>query len=572
MKKIITSLIIALVLNIATVSIFAQTNDKQTGKWGDQGDGTFRNPILPSDYSDPDVIRVKDDYYMISSTFQLSPGMVILHSKDLVNWETISYATPNISTLGESMNYSKMNEYNKGIYAGSIRYHNDSFHICYTTLNHGIFISKSKLISGPWKTEYLKDMYGKPITAIWWDDPCPLWDDDGKAYFVASKLRGGWTPRLFSMNDAGTQLLDAANDSMNIAGKCKSGDGSMYCNKKTGEGNKLYKINGTYYLYHNEVTKPENYRISIMHRSKYIYGTHEDGTPGTSENPGKYEEKKMLHNAAVTDLEPNQGGLVQIPSGEWYFLTQQGKGSAWGRAIVLLPVKWMDGWPIPGILDKDSIGTIQWQCKKPILRFPKTFTQGSDEFNWPVLKKDWQWNYEPKPKKYSLTERKGYLRLYAYQPLKTDSLFYAGSTICQRYFKSDSVCATIKVDINKMEDGQEAGLAHFNGGVTYSSIGVSQKNGIKRLRFDNHQTVKYFDTLSSSIKTIYFRTEVDANLNSHFEYSLNGQEFHPLGDNYILRWGKYRGDYMGIYNYNNLNEKGYVDVDWFHYDFSEKVK
>lgn len=555
-------------LLLLSITSFAQITDHQTGKWGDQGDGTYRNPILPSDYSDPDVIRVGNDYYLISSTFQLSPGMVIMHSKDLVNWQTISYATPDISILGESMNYSTMSEYNKGIYAGSIRYHNDSFHICYTTLNHGIFISKSKKITGPWKTQHLLDKFGNPITAKMWDDPCPLWDDDGKAYFVASKLLQGWTPRLFRMNDAGTQLLDAINDSMNVPGKCKSGDGAMYCNKRTGEGNKLYKINGMYYLYHNEVTQPERYRIAMMHRSKYIYGVKEDGTPGTADSPGKYEERKLLRNAVKSDLEPNQGGFVQTPDGKWYFLTQQGKGSGWGRADNLLPVQWIDGWPIPGVPDSDNIGTIQWQAKKPIDGFPLVYPQGSDEFNTATLNPIWQWNYQPKPDKYSLTERKGYLRLYAYNPLKTDSFFTVGSTLCQRYFKGDTATVTTKIDITNMQDGQEVGLAHFNGGVNYSSIGISQNNGIKRLRFDYDHKITYYDTVAAHVKVVYLRTAVDANLSSHFEYSVDGSHFASLGNQYLLRWGKYRGDYMGIYNYNNLAEKGFVDIDWFHYEFS----
>ena len=567
-KRLLITILIAL-LNFPSF-LFAQITDKQTGKWGDQGDGTYRNPILPSDYSDPDVIRVGKDYYLISSTFQLSPGMVIMHSKDLVNWETISYATPDVSVIGENMNYTQMKEYNRGIYAGSIRYHNDSFHICYTTLGQGIFISKAKKITGPWITEHLKDKFGNPITANGWDDTCPFWDDDGNAYFVTSKLKGGWTPRLFRMNDAGTQLLDAINDSMNIPGKCKSGDGTMYCNKKTGEGNKLYKINGMYYLYHNEVTVPEHYRISIMHRSQYLYGTNDDGTPGTPDHPGKYEEKKMLHNAVTTDLEPNQGGLVETPDGQWYFLTQQGKGSAWGRASNLLPVKWIDGWPIPGIPDKDTIGTMQWSVKKPINGYPIVFPQGSDEFNEGVLNPKWQWNYQPNHKSYSLTERKGWLRLMAYKPLKSDSFFFAGNTLCQRYFKTDTSTVVLKMDISKMKNGEESGFAHFNGGVNYSSIGVSQKDGIRRLRFDNNHKVDFYDTLSSTIKVIYFRTCIDGKLNSHFEYSTDEKSFIRLGDNYQLRWGKYRGDYMGIYNYNNLSENGFVDIDWFHCEFKNR--
>ena len=540
-----------------------------TNKWGDQGNGTFLNPILPADYSDPDVIRVGKDYYLIASTFQLSPGNVIMHSKDLVNWQTIGYATPDIAKITENLNYTKMNNYSRGFYAASIRFHNDTFYLHFTTLSEGIFVCKSKKITGPWTTEQMKDMYGKPLKCSWFDDPCPLWDDDGNAYFVSSKLKSGWIPRLFKMSQNGTQILDACNDSLNLGGIRKSLDGTVYCDKKTAEGNKLYKINGIYYFFHNEVTKPEGYRTAIFHKSKYFYGTKSDGSAGTAQEPGKYDEIKFLRNALNSDLEPNQGGLIDTPDGKWYFITHQGKGSPWGRPMSLLPIEWKEGWPKVIKRDTGDVGNLIWEpIKKPVQGYTFKAPQGSDNFESSNLGYQWQWNYQPKPNSYSLVEKKGYLRMYAYKPIQPDTFFKAGNTLCQRYFKSDSVVATVKIDFDKTENGQVFGLAHFNGGVNYSSLGVVKKSGQSILRYENDKKFYYLDTLSNKTQTIWLQTKVDSKYKSYFLYSLDGNKFTPIEGIYNLSWGKYRGDYIGIFNYNNETETGYVDVDWFDYKFS----
>ena len=244
---------------------------QQTGKWGDQGDGTYRNPILPSDYSDPDVIRVGSDYYLISSTFHFSPGMVILHSNDMVNWETVGYAVDDLTKLGPELNWDKMNRYNTGIYAGSIRYHKGIFYIHFHSYLEGFFVATATNPAGPWKVQPMLDKNNKPLRVPKWDDVCPFWDDDGKAYMVGSKPNGAWYPHLFRMSEDGVKLLDADSASMVKTGPQPEGEGAVIYDKRSAEGNKIYKIDGYYYLFHNEVTKPENVRIGMMKRSRYIY-------------------------------------------------------------------------------------------------------------------------------------------------------------------------------------------------------------------------------------------------------------------------------------------------------------
>jgi beta-xylosidase len=408
------------------------------------------------------------------------------------------------------------------------------------------------------------DKNHKPLLVPKWDDVCPFWDDDGKAYMVASQTNGAWYPHLFRMSDDGTQLLDADADAMEKTQQIP-GKGTIIYDKRTSEGNKIYKINGYYYLFHNEVTKPENVRIGMMKRSKYIYGTRPDGTAGTADNPGVYETHKMFRQSTVTDREPNQGGLLQTPDGKWYFITHQGHASPEGRTLCLLPVKWVDGWPIPGELDSEGIGGLIWAAPKPVAGFPFTKPMGSDEFDAKKLSNIWQWNYQPRADKWSITERPGYLRLHAFRPIETGKFFKAGNTIAQRYIRSDSVLVESKIDISHMEDGQNAGLTHFNGGKNYSNLGIVQKDGLRQLTYEEDGTATIGETIPAGITSIWLRSSVGVDMINSYSYSFDGKNYTSFGGKYVLKWGSYRGDYIGIYCFNNFEDKGYIDVDWFHY-------
>jgi beta-xylosidase len=571
--KSITKLIFAFAL-INSITAYSQHNPN---RWGDLGNGRYRNQILPADYSDPEVLRMGKDYYLISSTFQFSPGIVILHSRDLVNWKTIGSVVKNLpKELNDNrFDWRVMNHYSKGIYAPSLRFHEGKFWCYFTVYNKGgIYMATAKKITGPWKVQIMKDMNGKPLTGINWDDNCPLWDDDGKAYMVASNPGENWFPILFEMSWDGTQLLDGDVERMKIKTLDQTNRGTNILPKSTwGEGNKIFKKDGYYYIYHNQCYPPDYDRRATIVRSKNIYGTKPDGTPGKPGDAGLYDMSPQ-GNQAYLLLHPDstggrfdQGTIIDSPDGKnWYFITHQGGGYENGRPISLLPVKWKDGWPMAGNdYDNDKIGEPVWEAEKPVQGQKRTFPQGSDEFNKSKLNPQWMWNYQPRNEKWSLTERKGYLRLYAFKPLKESTFFKAGNTICQRYVWSDSTTAEIKMEISGMAVGQEAGLSHFNGGANYCTLSVKMTDAGKHIQFNDNGKITVGDTILAS--SIWLRTVVDANHVNKYFFSVDGKNFKPFGEAYKLRWGGFRGDNIGIFNYNNLGETGYIDIDWFRYRF-----
>lgn len=524
-------------LQLVSICSYAQGG----GKWGDQGDGTYINPVLPADYSDLDAIRVGDDYYAISSTMQFSPGMVVIHSKDLVNWEIISHVVDDLTRISPQLNWDRMNCYGKGIWAGSIRYYKNRFWVYFGTPDDGFFMSSAASAAGPWE----------PVHQVWkvngWDDCCSFCDDDGQLYFVATHFavdpgnKKKYNIHLFKMSPDGKSLIMASD--------------SIIHQSSGSEANKLYKINGFYYHYFSEV-KPEG-RVAMMERSKNIYGP--------------WEIKQLNHVNQKFDREPNQGGLLQTPAGKWYFFTHHGSGDWEGRAASLLPVHWIDGWPIVGVPGPDTIGRMVWTGAKPIAYKKNLFIQGSEEFNAGKPGVQWEWNYQPRADKWSLTERRGFLRLYAFTPVqvgnKRSIILRAGNTITQRSMRTASNVVTVKIGISNMADGQFAGLTHFST-TSYSLFGIRQENKVKTLVYDNNGT----DTpgIKVSGTFIWLRSAWDANGMNTYAFSVDGKSYRPFGSTSQLTWGGYRGDRIGIFNFNIKEDKGYVDVDWFKYDYGKR--
>ncbi|MGZ5190937.1 MAG: glycoside hydrolase family 43 protein [Flavisolibacter sp.] len=498
--------------------------------WGDQEDGTYVNPILPGDFSDLDCIRVGEDYYAISSTFQYSPGMVVLHSKDLVNWKILSHVVTDLNQISPELNWDKMNRYGKGIWAGSIRYHNNKFWIYFGTPDEGYFMSTSKKAQGPWTPLH------PVLKEKGWDDCCPFWDDDGQGYFIGTNFSDGYKIHLFKMTKDGKELI-------------KESDKVIYQSKGS-EANKLYKINGTYYHFFSEVTSDG--RAVMMERSKNIYGP--------------YEGPKQLSHSQKKFHEPNQGGIVQTQKGDWYFLTHHGSGDWSGRIMSLLPVKWIEGWPIIGEPGDDKIGRMVWQGKMPVSSKNKFHIQTSDEFNQKTLAVQWEWNHQPRNDMFSLIERKGWLRLHAFVPLLYDNLLKAGNTLTQRCFRTTNNVVIIKLDISGMKEGQRAGLSHF-GSPNYSALGVMYSSSGKILEFNVKGTYTTGPVINGDY--IWLKTTWGLDGKSQFYYSVDGSSFIPFGDSYQMTWGSYRGSRLAIYCYNNSDAKGYVDVDFFSYDYDK---
>ena len=316
------------------------------------------------------------------------------------------------------------------------------------------------------------------------------------------------------------------------------------------EGNKLYKINGVYYVFHNEI---QNERVGVMMRAKSLHGP--------------WEEKRVLQNApGKHEREPNQGGLVQTEKGDWWFITQQGRGAYEGRSSNLLPVHWIDGWPVPGDIDpKSGAGAITWTAPKPILGFPIGVPQNDDEFASPTLAPQWEWNYQPRPGKWSLTERRGWLRLHAFPPTPghTGDFFKAGDTLTQRLQSTEGGETVVKLDVSGMADGQTCGLCFF--WSQFCTLGAVQAAGVRRIEFNNNGIVTAGPVLTG--RELWCKAVISSDGSSVFAYSLDGKTFTRIGDAFQFGWANYRGTRLGLYCYNNDADSGFVDVDWFHYQY-----
>ena len=502
------------------------------GAWGDQQNGTFANPILPADFSDLDAIRVGNTFYAISSTFQYSPGMVILRSRDLVNWQVAGHVVDDLRRISPALNWDRMDRAGRGIWAGSIRFHQGRFWVVFGTPDEGLFLSTAAKIEGPWT----------PVEAVLpqpgWDDPCPFWDDDGQMYLVATRFKPDPTDgtpykiHLFKLSADG-HTLDPASD-------------RIIHQSRGSEANKLDKINGLYYHFFSEV-HPEG-RVPMMERARSL--------------AGPWEAHQLLHVDRKVDKEPNQGGLIQLPSGAWYFLTHQGTGDWEGRAMVLLPVTWIDRWPIPGSPGPDGIGNMVWTAAKPISGQRPTLPIASDNFTSPILKPEWEWNYQPRGGMWSLTERPRHLRLHAFPSLVPGDFQKIGNILTQRSMRVPHAQVTVRLELAGMADGQQAGLAHFS--KSYAAFAVRQDAPSQRtLILTVNGTLIEGPFISTS--TLWLRSTWGLDGLNQFAYSTDGVTFTNFGKPTPMTWGNYRGDRIGLYTVNDRQQSGFVDIDSFQY-------
>ena len=519
--------------------------------WGEQPDGTYRNPIIPADYSDLDCIRVGNDYYAISSTMQFSPGMTVLHSRDLVNWEIAGNAVSDLTQISPALSWEKMDRYGRGIWAGTLRHHNGRFYLFFGTPNEGLFMTSAPSAAGPWE----------PLTTLLaeegWDDCTAIWEDNGKAWFLATCFAQGYKTYLFPM------APDARSIDRSKARFIHEGYGR--------EASKLIHHDGYYYLVFSE------HRDGI---GRYVLAKRD------KKMTGSFSEERQLLQACREANEPNQGGIIQGPDNNWYFLTHHGSGDWSGRIMSLLPVTWKDGWPLMGDIRDTIPGVMTWQAAMPKnekwgvrsegtpgtsrIENETCRLQRSDDFDYAAshqssvinqLSPQWQWNYQPRADKFSLTERPGWLRLYAFRPLEKDRLLKAGNTLTQRSFRSTSNDVIVKLDISHLADGQHAGLCHF--AEHSGALGVVRENNTTYL--EQRHDDRTMRGIALKTDYLWLRSTWGLDGQSAFFYSLDGDHFTPLGE-YSLSWGFYRGDRIGIYNYNDVSDDGFIDVDYLHYD------
>ena len=354
----------------------------------DNGDGTYSNPVIHADYSDPDAIRVGDNFYMIASSFNAAPGLPILQSTDLVNWSLIGYA------LEKQPPFDVFNkvQHGNGVWAPSIRYHNNEFYIYYPDPDFGIYLIKAKNIPGPWSKPLLVEA-GKGLI-----DPCPLWDDNGKAYLV----------HAYAGSRAGFKSIIVVKE-MNSRGDSITGKPVMvYDGNKvdpTIEGPKFYKRNGYYYIFAPAGGVSTGWQLVL--RSKNVYGP--------------YERKVVMDQGKSSINGPHQGAWVNTVNGEDWFLHFQDK-EAYGRIVHLQPMQWKNDWPVIG-KDEDGDGK-----GEPVMRHKKPFSKTrsvnvvpptSEEFNKPAIGLQWQWQANEQ-EGWPFATSNGFLRMNCLRP--TDSL------------------------------------------------------------------------------------------------------------------------------------------------------
>ncbi|GHB61651.1 glycoside hydrolase family 43 protein [Persicitalea jodogahamensis] len=515
----------------------------------DQGDGTYKNPVLHADYSDPDACRVGDDYYMTASSFNAAPGLPILHSKDLVNWQLIGYALKRQPPMA----HFEKPQHGNGVWAPAIRYHKNEFYIYYPDPDFGIYLTKASNPAGPW-TEPVLVEGGQGLI-----DPCPLWDDDGQVYLVHgwAGSRAGIKSILTikKLNAEGTQVLDEGV----IVYDGHEADPTI-------EGPKIYKRKGYYYLFAPAGGVSTGWQLVL--RSKNIYGP--------------YERKVVMDQGSTPVNGPHQGAWVDTKSlngkpGEDWFLHFQDKG-AYGRVVHLQPMKWVNDWPVIGAdADGDGKGEPVLTHKKPtVLASGKVGAAAatppeSDEFETTALGMQWQWQANPKGI-WHTTSNQGYLRLYSYKaPGDAVNNWFIPNLLLQK-FPAETFMATTKLTFhpNPKLENERTGLIVM--GQSYASLVLrSDKDGVKLVQvvckkaYDGAPEEEKIIAPIEMGKAVFLRVVVTEGARCQFSYSLDGKKFIKVGELFQAEAGRWIGAKMGIFCTRNTqtNDSGYADYDWF---------
>ncbi len=492
----------------------------------DNGDGTYTNPLIHADFPDPDVIRVGDVYYMVSTTMHIFPGATLLKSYDLVNWEYCSNPLEIIES-DSCYNLDGCDRYGKGQWATSLKYKDGTFYILFNTNDEGSYLLTSTDPEGAWDIKKLNGGYY---------DPGLFFDNDGKTYVV----HGINTLKVTELDEN----FDAVAGSEQVV--------FTYTYREGLEGSHLYKINGYYYIYATYGGWPA---FQVALRSADIYGP--------------YEEKKLIEDDNI-----HQGALIQTQEGEWWTIMFYDKG-AFGRLPNLQPVTWVNNWPMIGV-DSNSDGV--WEAvntfRKPNVgkEYPIQILETNDSFRNYQLGMQWGWNHNSDNSKWSLIDRPDYLRLETVG-INSDFLT-ARNTLTQRIFgyHSDTIDSygTIKMEIDSMKEGDIAGLCVLQD--PYAYIGVEIVDGNAKLIMNNNGTRTYGTTINDSI--IYLRAIANYGTSkANFYYSVDNSTYIKFGSELDMKFdlSVFTGNKFAIFNYATEQTGGFVDIDWFttEHEFNE---
>ncbi len=523
--------------------LLAQAQYKSEVWSPDNGDGTFTNPVINADYSDPDVCAVGEDYYLTASSFQCIPGLPILHSKDLVNWEIINYA---VRELEPKEVFDKPSHGN-GIWAPSIRYHNGEFFIFWGDPDYGVMMVKTNNPAGEW-SKPLCVIPGKGMI-----DTTPLWDDDGRCYLV-----NAWANSRSRFASVLTVREMNADCTQPIGNPVIVFDGNGTENR-TCEGPKFYKRDGWYWIMCPAGGVPTGFQLAMRSKSPF----------------GPYEHKVVLAQGKSSVNGPHQGAWVHTAFGEDWFLHFQDK-EAYGRVVHLQPVDWSSGWPIMG------------KKGEPVLTYKKPKSNSSvivnpvesDEFNQPVLGKQWQWhaNYD---QKFGMPTAFGTMRIYTHKLSEGYKNLWEVPNMLLQKTPADRFVATAKLRFTSKEQEQFGGIIMM--GLDYSALVVArvgnefqlQQITCKAADKGKPQNVKVLASLKPTAsdkvdyqpaihEDIYLRMMVSDG-KCRFSWSSNGKKFTEVGDEFTMKEGKWIGAKIGFVaaETGQQTNRGWIDADWF---------
>ena len=530
-------------LSFVSCLLTAEAAEKPSGSF----EGTFvKNPMMWADVPDPDVIRVGDTYYLVSTTMHLMPGAPVMRSKDLKNWETVSYI---FDKLTDSPKYDlkEGTAYGRGQWATSLKYHNGRFYALMAPNEAGpmgdTYIYTAEKAEGPWTL----------LSRMRHFHDCSLFfDDDNRVYVIYG---------TGEMMELKPDLSDVIEGSHHRLFKREADETGIL------EGSRMLKYKGHYYLLMISQVwgVPGRYRREVCYRADDIRGP--------------YEKRVILQSPFGGFPHVGQGTIVDSEYGDWYGIIFQDRGGV-GRVLTVMPCRWIDGWPMLG----DEEGLVPTRVRALVNGEPEKHIVCSDNFSAEKLGLHWQWNHNPVDAAWSLTERQGWLRLKTSRVVP--NLYLAPNTLTQR-MEGPTCSGSVKLDLSKMKDGDCAGFSAFN---SDAGILMVKKNGRKLVLTLNEQSVKLserekkveqvadkvIDTVPLTSPVLWLRINADFNVGrdvAQFYYSTDGEQWTQLGGDYKLRfdWQRFfMGSKFAIFNYATKRLGGYVDVDCFDYHVTEK--
>lgn len=488
-----------------------------------------QNPVIYADVPDMSMIRVGDTYYMSSTTMHMSPGVPIMKSKDLVNWQLVSYASNSLGDTDELNLVNGKSNYGKGSWASCIRYHKGMFYVStFAQTTNKNYIYKTKDIEkGPWET-----ISFSPAN----HDHSIFFDDDGKIYII-------WSVRKLLIAELKDDLSGVKEGTERIL--IEDANAPLGQNVGLGEGSQIFKVNGKYYLF-NIAWPRGGMRTVVVHRADQI--------------TGPWEGRVAFQDQGVA-----QGGIIDTPDGRWFAYLFQDHGSV-GRIPFIVPMKWEDGWPVIGVNGKvpETLDLPGNKSLIPGIVNNDDFTRKKGE---PVLPLVWQWNHNPDNSLWSVTERKGYLRL---KTGRIDNQFLKSrNTLTQRTF--GPVCSgSTLLDASGMKEGDFAGLTAFQ--RKFGQVGVKIVDGKKYVFMVSNKTDQPTELQSVPLlqNKVYlkincdFRNKIDV---AKFFYSLDNKSWSQIGGELKMEYTlmeHFMGYRFGLFNYGTKNPGGFADFDFFH--------